>query len=172
MKNHISIPQTYSLRERLILLLFDYSKNIYRLTIKRKQKAWPLTIEKLLQFPKGSLGKDLGLFLRVQGFELEPKFEKHDIYHIITDYPTTVIGEICLGVFNVANGKRSIYTVGVALLGVLIMLEEYETFAQAYQRGKNARSYANWKFEHLLNENTEELKKHIFKQKNDLETMI
>lgn len=172
MKNNISISQTYSLRERLIVLLFDYSKNIYRLTIKRKHKTWPLTKAKLLQFPKGSLGKDLGLFLNEQGFELEPKFEKHDIYHILTDYPTTVIGEICLGVFNVANGKRSIYTVGVALFGVFIMIDEFEVFKQAYQRGKNARSYANWKFEHLLNENTEELKKHIFRQKNDLEIMI
>lgn len=172
MKNDIVLSSKRSLRERFIIFLFDHSKNIYRIFFKKHQKNWAVTIPKLLNYENRTLGKDLALFLTEHGFELEPKFEKHDIYHILTDYPTTVTGEISLSVFNVANGKRSIYTIGVALIGVFVMIDNLETFKQAYQRGKNARSYAKWKFEHLLNENTQELKKHIFKQESDLEVMI
>lgn len=172
MKNNIILTTKPSLKERFILFLFNCSKNSYRIFFKRNKKSWAVSIPKLLAMPDGTLGKDLALFLTQHGFELEPKFEKHDIYHILTDYPTTVIGEVSLSVFNVANGKRSLYTLGVAWIGVLIMIDEFEIFRQAYQRGKNARSYAKWKFEHLLNENTEELKKYIFRAENDFELLI
>lgn len=152
------------LREQLIILLFDYSKNIYRMFFKKHLKAWNTSISALSKYENGTLGKDLATFLTTNNFVLEPKFEKHDIYHILTDYPTTVVGEICLSIFNVANGKKSIYTSGVAFIGALLLLEEYKTFKTAYNKGKNARSYVNWKFEHLLNEQTDCLKALLFKQ--------
>ena len=91
---------------------------------------------------------------------------------MLTGYPLSVIGEVCVSVFNLANGKRKLYTTVAVLFGVFIMFEEYETFLKAYHRGKNARSYAQWKFEYLLNENTEELRKYIFREENDLEIFI
>lgn len=173
MKNIVPVLKIkYSLREKLIILLFNYSKELYRIFIKRNVKPWSFSLQDLNKFRKGSLGKELATFLQKHHFDLEPKFEKHDIYHILTDYPTNVIGEISLSVFNVGNGKRSIYTIGVALIGVFIMLEEYQVFIKAYKRGKAARSFAKWKFEFLLNENTQELKKHIFREDNNLELMI
>mgnify|MGYP000318388370 CR=1 FL=1 len=104
--------------------------------------------------------------------KIEPKFEKHDIYHVLTAYPTSVIGEICLSLFNVGSGKKSIYTGGVAILGALLLIEEHKTFLEAYRKGKRSRNYTAWKFEHLLNENTEELRKYIFKEDNELEVFI
>lgn len=164
MKKVISIQTNYTFREKLIIALFDLSKNIYRVTIKRYTKNWNTSIAQLANYNDGTLGKDLALFLEAHNFNLEPKFEKHDIYHFLTDYPTTVVGEICLSTFNVGNGKRSIYTVGVAMVGVLIMIDNYSVFKKAYFRGKNARSYVKWDFQHLLNEQTINLKALLFKQ--------
>ncbi|MGB0884923.1 MAG: Coq4 family protein [Chitinophagales bacterium] len=172
MKNIILVKQKYPIREWLIYFLFENSKNIYRVFAKRNYEPWTLTVNNLLAFEENTLGKDLGLFLNKHNFNLEPKFEKHDIHHLLTGYEPNVIGEVCVSVFNLANGKRKLYTSVAAFFGVLIMFEEYKTFIEAYKRGKNARSYAKWKFEHLLNENTQELKKYIFKQENNLEVMI
>lgn len=157
-RNHLKI------RERLIIQLFEHSKNVYRQVFKRNKKAWNTSINELSKFENGTLGKDLANFLNKNNFALEPKLEKHEIYHILTGYPTTVVGEICLSLFNVANGKRSIYTGGVAFLGAFLLLEEYQTFKTAYQKGKKARAYVKWEFEHLLNENTNNLKALLFKQ--------
>lgn len=165
-------PYHFQIRESIILFLFHHSKNIYRRFFKKHSLAWNTSIEKLSAYQQGTLAYDLAVFLKANNFQLEPKFEKHDIYHIITDYPTTVIGEVCLSLFNVANGKRSVYTIGVAFVGALLLLEEYKAFIAAYQKGKNARSYANWQFEHLLNENTKELKHYIFKRENNLALYI
>ena len=124
--------------------------------------------DEAVRFQKGFSGNSA----QKNDFQLEAKYENHDVYHILTNYPTTIIGEICLATFNVGNGKRKLFTVACALFGAIVMFEHYKTFIDAFQRGKNARFYGNWKFEYLLKENTVELKKYIFKQKNTLSFII
>ena len=158
--------KTDSLREKAIIFMFEHSKNAYKKWFKKKQMAWTTSRTQLRQYEEGSLGKDLAIFLTINQFELEAKFEKHDIYHVLTDYTTTVVGEICLSIFLIANGKRSIYTRGVAFVGSIAMIEHFKLFKAAYLRGKYAHSIAKWQFEHLLKENTNDLKKQIFKQKH------
>lgn len=68
-------------------------------------------MEELQQFKRNTLGKDLALFLVKNNFKLESKLEKHDIYHILTYYPTTVIGKICLSSFNI---EKKLYILGVS----------------------------------------------------------
>ncbi len=162
----------YSFREKLILFFFDALKGIYKKFFKRNKKAWKTTILELLKFEDHTLGKDLALFIQKNNFQLEAKYENHDVYHVLTNYPTTIIGEICLATFNVGNGKKKLFTVASALIGAIIMFEHFKIFKAAYQRGKNAKFYGNWKFEYLLKENTEELKKYIFKQENTLSFII
>lgn len=172
MKAEIILPIQSSIRAKLLLVLFEISKPVYRFVFKRKQKAWQKDIKQLLNYAPHTLGNDLALFLLKNRFNLEPKLEKHDIYHIISGYSTTIIGEIELSWFNIGVGKRSLYTLGVAGLGALLLIEYFACFRQAYQRGKTARNYSRWNFENLLNENTEELKKHIFYKENHLEIYI
>jgi len=162
----------YTFRERLIVFLFENSKNIYRITFKKNKKAWDTSLEKLETYNHETLAKDLSLFLKENNFKLEEKFESHDIYHVLTQYPTTVKGEICLSFFNIGTGKKSIYTVGVAFIGLFIMLENYKLFIKAYKRGKTAKNYTKWNFEFLLNEKTENLRKLLFNKINNENIII
>ena len=166
MKTLILRLNKLTLREEIIIFLFENSKNLYRNVFKNETEAWKITVSDLLKYPNNSLGKDLAIFLKTNDFKLEPKLEKHDIYHILSDYPTTVIGEICLSSFNIGTGKRSLYTMIVAIIGAVIMLDKYKLFLTAYKRGKKAKSYTKWNFEYLLKEETDCLKKLLFNQKN------
>lgn len=156
----------YTIREKLILFLFENSKNIYRKYFKKDVLAWNITIPKLLNYKENTLGKDLALFLIENNFQVEPKFETHDIYHILSSYPTTVLGEICLSAFNVGSGKKSLYTYAVTLVGSIILIDKLSSILKAYKRGKSAKNYSLWSFEFLLNEKTEDLKALLFNNKN------
>jgi len=173
MKNTIKSTHILSIRERFIIFLFENSKNMYRYVFKRKQKSWEISKEKLMLFSENTLGKDLALFLNKNNFKLEPKLEKHDIYHVLTNYPTTALGEIQLSAFNIGSGKRSLYTVGVAFVGTIIMVDNLTAIRSAFKKGKKAINYTNWDFEFLLKENTEDLKKLLFnKTNNNIITII
>lgn len=70
-------------RKQLIEWLFNKSQKIYT-SLFRKHKAWGLNTNDLLQLPTHSIGFRLGTFLKDNDFELLPKVERHDAYHVIT----------------------------------------------------------------------------------------
>ena len=158
--------KNHRIREKFILFLFENSKNMYRYIFKRKIKAWEINLDYLLQLEKDTLGNDLAMFLIKNNFKLEAKLEKHDIYHVLTGYPTTVLGEISLSSFNIGTGKRSLYTFLVAIVGAFIMLENMKIFIKAFKKGKSAKNYTKWQFEYLLKEKTQDLQKLLFNNIN------
>ena len=173
MKNVIKSTYLVSIREKMIIFLFENSKNICRNLFKKNKKAWNTSVEKIANYPINTLGNDLSVFLKSNGFNLEPKLETHDIYNVLTNYPTTALGEILLSTFNIGTGKKSIYTFGVALIGSIIMLEKLPKIISAFQKGQKSTNYTKWNFEYLLNEDTESLKALLFKKyKTEIQTII
>ena len=125
------------LREKLCIWLFECSKIPYAKYFKRTA-AWGLNSTQLLTYPTNSLGHVIGLFLKYNGFEMIPKLERHDAYHVITGYETSVKGEIELQYFLTGNGKRSLYQLASLTLGTLLLPEYYHSYIRAFQRGKTA----------------------------------
>lgn len=159
----ISLPQR-ALRESLLIQLFEISKPIYRELFKRKQRAWKVEKIELFKYPEHSLGKELYYFLSKNNFELEKKLENHDVLHVILGFELSVQDEICMQYFCLSSGKRSLYCLFTILLGTLVLPEYYTQYHDAYNRGKLAVNFHNWKFEYLLHENRNELRSLIFKQ--------
>lgn len=155
-------------RKKIISWLFTISQKIYTQLFK-KHKAWNISKEELLQLTKDSFGFHLGSFLHKNGFELIPKVERHDAYHVLTGYSTNVEDEIALQWLCFGNGKRSKYMYGAIILGTLILPDYYKYYKESYQIGKNANSFHQLDFSKLLNTpiynlrqcffNTQEIKK-------------
>ncbi|BDD07074.1 Coq4 family protein [Aureibacter tunicatorum] len=136
------------MRDKIINFLFEISNESYRKL--KNNKPWNLTKPDLLAFPKNSLGKQLGLFLDKNNFELLKKSERHDIYHILTGYDTNILDEIKLQFYLFGNGKKSIYLFWVLIAGTMLYPDKLYKFSIAYKNGKSALPFHNLPFLDLL----------------------
>src|SRR5882757_2117007 len=148
------------LRSRLLVFL-THNMALPVLRIIRKAKPFPYTADELKQFPAGSLGKDLVIFLQNKNLQLLPYYARHDIKHILLKYDTTDDGEVCLQCFMLGNGHLSFPVVATVIYGFVTMPEHWSKFRQAFKRGKKAIPIANWNWFGILEQPTLSLIKKI-----------
>ncbi len=151
------------MRKKIIIWLFEQSQKIY--TTFKKKKSWNLSRAMLLNYPKETLGYALGVFLEKNGFELIPKVERHDAYHVLTGYGTNVEDEIALQYVCFGNGKRSPYLFGVILLGTLLLPDYWRYYIKSYQFGKSCNPFHQFDYSKLLHHSLKDLRTIIFSQK-------
>ena len=148
------------MRKKFIHWLFEHSQKIY--TRFKRKKAWGITRQELLKYNKDSFGFQLGNFLQKNGFELLPKVERHDAYHLLTGYGTKVEDEIALQYLCFGNGKRSPYLLGVIIVGTLILPDYMKYYVKSYKIGKNCNQFYHFNYKNLLNYSLTELRETIF----------
>ena len=148
------------MRKKLITWLFNHSQKIY-IKFKNKQ-PWNISTKVLLTYPKASFGYELGSFLRKNGFELLPKVERHDAYHLLTGYGTKVEDEIALQYVCFGNGKISPYLIGVILIGTCILPEYIGYYIKSYKLGKDSNTFHHFNYKNLLQHPLQDLREIIF----------
>jgi ubiquinone biosynthesis protein Coq4 len=162
----IEYKQDHSTREKLLLWLLGNVIPIHA-KIYYKRPSWNLSANELKQYPENTLGNKLGNFLIQEKLEPVPKVERHDAYHILLDFDTTLKDEAAMQFFLIGNGKISPFTLGTAFFTSFFMPERLKFFYQEFKRGSKAKSIAKWNFKALLNENFEDLKAYINHQEFD-----
>ncbi|WP_204263076.1 Coq4 family protein [Spongiivirga citrea] len=148
-------------RKQLIIWLFEHSEKIYTKYFK-SNTPWGFYKKDLLHYPKNSFGYHLGTFLDKNNFELIPKVERHDCYHVLTGYGTQVEDEIALQYLCFGNGKRSLYLFAVLILGTIILPDYMTYYIRSYIKGKRANSFYHFDFKKLLNISIVDLRRAIF----------
>ncbi|MFC6223222.1 hypothetical protein ACFP2F_08210 [Hymenobacter artigasi] len=159
----ITSREESSLRERAMMWLLSNVVSVHA-KVYRRRPIWGLKREDMLRYPAGSLGHELGLFLTREGLQPVDRIERHDAFHILLDFNTTMDDEAAMLCFLVANGKNSPFTLAATLLMVLAMPDKWGIFIPAFRRGRQALSIANWNFLHLLDEPFADVKAIIFHQ--------
>lgn len=154
-----------NIREKLAIGMVEYTKPIYVRWFKKNQKAWNQSTATLKKYPKGSLGKTLGVFLEENDFQLIPKLEDHDVLHVLLNYKTTITGEIKMQFFLLGNRKRSLYALFTAIIGTLLVPEKIKAFLKEFSKGRRYASISKWNFEYLLAEPLELLQRQVYKQR-------
>lgn len=129
------------LRQSLLTRLFGLTHAAYTRFGKRCHAPWTIDTAHLLSFPDGSLGRAVGTHLRDGGFDLLPRLEDHDVFHVFTGIGASVEDEIALQWHLVGNGKRSVYGLGTALLGALVFPELWGRFRSEQRRGAACRPF-------------------------------
>ncbi len=94
---------------------------------------------KLQQMPIGTVGRDLINLVDKHNFEFIPKFEDHDLKHLILDYGMTTIDEIRMQCYLIGNGNRTLVCLLFAMSGLLFP-ENWNMFYKDYQKGKSSPS--------------------------------
>ncbi|PKG51107.1 MULTISPECIES: hypothetical protein [Olleya] len=148
-------------RKQLIAWLFKVTQHIYT-TYFKTNTPWNIKKEQLLEYSPSTFGYHLGLFLDSNGFELIPKVERHDAYHVITGYNSNEEDEIALQYLCYGNGKRSIYLFGVITIGTIILPEYWKYYLKSYRIGKSANMFYNLDYKGLLNISISTLRGSIF----------
>ena len=147
----------------------ELTKYPYVRIFKQRKKAWGLSNEQLLQFPTGSLGKELGYFLSQNDITLIPKLEDHDVMHVLLELETTVEDEAVMQFILLGNGKHTLFCIGTAALCWVLLPEFRKRLKNAYRRGKKMRKFHHWKFQFLLKEPLSLIRAMIDKDLGELE---
>ena len=154
-----------NIREKVCVLLFEKSKIPYARIFKRHKTPWEVSRADLLAMEPETLGHALGKFLAKNHFHLIPRLERHDAYHVLTDYGTEVKDEIALQFLCFGNGKRSKYLWMVMTIGALLNPEHWKYFKLSYRRGKSARQFYHWNFKDYLHRDLTYLKAWVFQDR-------
>ncbi len=124
-----------SIRSKLLVLL-THTIALPILKIIRKKKVFPYSMEKLSALPYETVGNELWQVLNKQNLRLLPYYEKHDIKHVVLQYPFTDEGEVGLQFFMLGNGRISFPVLSTIIYGIITMPEYYGSFKKAYRKGK------------------------------------
>jgi ubiquinone biosynthesis protein Coq4 len=141
--------------------MFEHSQRIYTSLFKNHQ-PWRVSKADLLTFPKSTFGRHLGEFLDENNFELIPKVERHDCYHVLCGYSTKVEDEIALQCLCFGNGKRSPYLYGAIILGIAILPDYYKYYYKSFKTGKAANAFHHFDYQKLLNVSISDFRDAIF----------
>lgn len=137
------------MKDLFIEKLYEISKKPYQKFFK-KGKPWNISQKELLQLPEETLGFHLGCFLLKYNFEIQPKLESHDVFHVLTNTGVTVPEEIGMQYFLYGNGKRSLYLYMVMLTGTLFYPSKIRYFRSQYRRGKNTLIFHDLDYSKML----------------------
>lgn len=143
-----------NIRLQFMIGLYNGSQVLYTQLFKRKKKAWGISQAEILLYPEGTLGKTLGEFYRSNGFDIMPKLENHDVFHILTDTGTEIQDEIAMQYLLLGNGKFSFYLLAMLFIGTMLYPEFLRYYYSHYQKGKSWAEFHNKEFKYLLDKST------------------
>lgn len=146
------------IRLSIMLVLYNKSQKIYTQLFKQHKRAWNISKEDFLNFPKGSLGHHLGVFYQEKDFDVVPKLENHDVFHLITESGTDIQDEVAMQYLLLGNGKVSLYQFAMIAIGTFLYPEHFNMYLKALSKGNAMQKFHDLDFETLLNIPLQEIK--------------
>ena len=145
-----------------ILVLLTHNIALPLLKIIRRPNVFTYNKEQLMLLPEGSLGKELYLFLEKRNLPLLKHYARHDLKHVLLGYDTTDEGEACLQTFMLGNGRVSFPVLATVMYGFITMPEHWKKMRLAFKQGRSSNPFHGWKWNELLQEQANDLRKKIF----------
>ena len=156
------------IRLRLMLHLYNWSSLIYTLVFKGHKKAWEISKKDFLSYPVGSIGHGLGLFYQSKGFDVMPKLENHDVFHILTETGTQIQDEIAMQYLLLGNGKISLYLIGMIIISGILFPEYVHDYKRAFQKGKSLQKFHHIDFKEILHYQLTELQIMLYSKNTEI----
>lgn len=156
-KDNLGTSWRSNMMEALVRFHYrNYSKSHYK-----NKASWDITTKELINFPKGSLGYELGSFLKSNNFNLIPKFENHDVFHVVLDYTPLVTDEIKMQFCLAGSGRRTLSTFATMIIGGIFYPEYIGSFIRAFIRGCKINNFSYQEFKPLLDQSLDDFKQEI-----------
>ena len=117
----------------------------------------------LRNLPEGTLGNDIAKCLDHNKLRLIPKYESHDLKHVLLDFKMTPVDEIRMQAFMLGNGNYTFPCFAILIFGALLLPDKWLTFYSDFKLGQNTQPISNWTIENYANFQTSALRKLIMK---------
>jgi hypothetical protein len=112
--------------------------------------------------PEGTLGNDIAKCLEKNGLRLVPKYESHDLKHVLLDFKMTPVDEIRMQAFMLGNGNYSIPSFAIFIFGALFLPDLWLTFYADFKNGRNSKPISTWTIEDYAHCQTSTLREIVF----------
>ncbi len=129
-------------------------------------------VEKLRQYPKGTLGYDIAKCLDDHRLSLVPKYESHDLKHVLLGYDMSPVGEIRMQAFMLGNRNYTIPCFVILLFGILLLPDEWVTFYRDFKMGRNSLPVSEWTIDEFASLNTLSLRQQVIGTKKRKDVII
>lgn len=116
------------------------------LNLFRNPPQWPFDIKQHRMMPEGSLGNAVAVFLDEKNLPLLPKYEIHDVMHVLLGYGITPFEEIKLQAFMIGNGSSTFAGKVLFVIGLLIKPEYTKQLLKEMSAGKKAKQLSRFNF--------------------------
>ncbi len=120
-------------------------------------KPFDAKLQAMRSMPSGSVGREMSILLDKHGFRLIPKYENHDLKHLILGYGMTPKEEVKMQFFLIGNGNYSFSCLLFASLGIF-MPDIWKELREDFSRGKRVDSILSLEMDDCLDKNLLELK--------------
>ena len=145
-----------------ILVFLTHKIALPMLKLVRSPNTFTYSEASLQSLPSGALGNDLFVFLKQRNLPLLKHYVRHDLKHVLLGYDTTEEGEACLQTFMLGNGRISFPVLATVMYSFITMPEYWGKMKDAFLHGKKSNPIHAWKWNEILKEPTEELRRKIF----------
>jgi len=119
-------------------------------------------VQNLRSFPIGTLGNDIAKCLDENNLGLVPKFESHDLKHVLLDYKMTPVDEIRMQAFMLGNGNYTFPCFAILTFGAILLPDEWLTFYKDFKKGLNSKPISSWTIEKYAEFQTLSLRSQVF----------
>jgi len=145
-----------------ILVFLTHKVALPMLKLVRRPNEFSYSEDDLRSLPPGTLGNDLFVFLKKRNLPLLKHYARHDLKHVLLGYDTTEEGEACLQSFMFGNGRISFPVLATVTYSFITMPEYWGKMKKAFLQGKKSNPIHSWRWNELLREPTEKLRRRIY----------
>ncbi|PNW26417.1 hypothetical protein BKP44_16945, partial [Formosa algae] len=141
---------------RLIKVSFDTS--VSTIEYFSKMDRYHHQVDELRKLENGTLGKEIASCLDDHNLTLVPKYESHDLKHVLLDYKMTAEDEIRMQAFMIGNGNYSIPSFTIFFFGALLLPDLWLTFYSDLKKGRQTIPISKWTINDFANRLISELR--------------
>ncbi len=135
----------HKIAQKIIRSSFDFA--VHLIESFSAMDTYDKKLQTLRKYEQGTLGKAIADCLEEQNLRLVPKFESHDLKHVLLNYKMDPIGEIRLQAFLVGNGNISIPSIAILIFGAVLLPSQWKILLGDFRKGSNTVSISSWSIE-------------------------
>jgi hypothetical protein len=147
---------------RIIKVSFDIS--VSTIEYFSKMDRYHQQVDELRKLENGTLGKEIANCLDDHKLTLVPKYESHDLKHVLLDYKMTAEDEIRMQAFMIGNGNYSIPSFTIFFFGALLLPDLWMTFYSDFKKGRQTAPISSWTVNDFANRTISELRTELARQ--------